>query len=86
MITKNTVLSRAHTFLKTQQTTTSLSPLHEQLYKLITLDRVEMGEPHAFPGSVYFTLLSLPDKTTLHLAAYIELATSCALYGFDNRK
>ena len=44
------------------------------------------GEPHAFPGSVFFTISTLPDKTTLHLAAYVELATSCALYGFDSRK
>ena len=86
MLTKTAVLGRAHTFLKTQQTSKGLSSLHEQLFKLMTLDRVEMGEPHAYPGSVFFTLATLPDKTTLHLAAYIELATSCALYGFDNRK
>ncbi len=86
MLTKNTVFGRAQTFLKTQQTAKCISPLHEQLYKLMLLDRVEMGEPNAYPGSVFFTIPTLPDKTTLHLASYIELASACALYGFDSRK
>ncbi len=86
MLTKNTVYSRAHTFLKTQQTTKGLSPLHDDLYKAIKLSRVEMGEPHAFPGSVFFYIPQLTDKTTIHLAAYMEIASACALYGFDSRK
>ena len=86
MLTKNTVYSRAFTFLKTQQTTKGLSPFHDELYKVIKLSRVEMGEPHAFPGSVFFYIPQLPDKTPIHLAAYMELASTCALYGFDSRK
>ena len=58
------------------------------------LDRVELGKEGLYPGSVFFIVDQLPYSTrnafdVSHggaLTTYVDIATTAAIFAFDNKQ